>query len=219
MSRDNPKLLVLIDMNGTLLLREKKLVPGKVPDFVHAKKNYYIRNGAKDFVKNIMSIPQIRFAFYTSMLGTNAKPAISKLAGIGWEEDGVQLYDRTYQKHDPSGKNKWDTMRDLEKVWKEEMTNNGYRFGPDNTLMIDDTKEKMREHPNNVLIVPELTAESLVSEAKDSSVLNDVYTYILDYILHLELSSKKLSVPDYRIRFLNDIDALSRDLSNTTLTE
>ena len=91
MSREDPKLLVLIDMNGTLLLREKKRISGKAPDFVHAKYKYYIRTGAKHFIKEIMAMSEVRFAFYTSMYGTNAKPAISKLAGRGWEEDGVQL--------------------------------------------------------------------------------------------------------------------------------
>ena len=221
MSRENPNLLVLIDMNGTLLLREKKCLPGRAPDFIHAKKYYYMRPGAKDFVKEIIAMPGIRFAFYTSMLETNAKPAISNLAGRGWEKDGVQLYARDYQKHDPNGKNKWDTMRDLDKIWKEEMTNHGYKFGPHNTVMIDDTPEKMREHPHNVLIVPEMTAASLVREDGDSSVLDNVQKYIKQMLL--VLSSKPSSVPDYisKLPFdtLSDIEDLSRVLSSATLTE
>ena len=112
-------------------------------------------------------------------------------------------------------------MRDLDKVWEEEMTTNGYRFGPDNTVMIDDTMEKMREHPHNVLIVPPITAESLVRGDGDSSVLINVHNYIKQMLL--ELSSKPTSVPDYISKWtfdaLNDIEALSSDFSNTTLTE
>jgi hypothetical protein len=72
---------------------------------------------------------EITLAFYTSMQGRNAEPAIDKLAGAGWRERGVRLYDRSFQKDDPTGAEKWDTMRDLDKVWSTEAEVHKQMFG------------------------------------------------------------------------------------------
>ena len=94
------RLLVLLDMNGTLLLRSKKGVGGLVPDFSYAKNKYYIRSGAVAFVKWLAAVPEVRLAFYTSMLTRNAVPAVERLLGHTWQEH-VGMYDRDFQKHDP----------------------------------------------------------------------------------------------------------------------
>ena len=112
------------------------------------------------------------------MQGRNAEPAIDILAGEGWRERGVRLYDRAYQKDDPTGAEKWDTMRDLGKVWATEAELHHLTFSDANTVMLDDTMRKMREHPHNVLLVPTMTAGTLMTEAVDGAVLVNVRQYI-----------------------------------------
>lgn len=84
---DAHPVLVLLDMNGTLLYRAKKPLPIIVPDddgrdtapaFIHGDPlplHYYMRPGAKEFVAAMVRHPRVCLAFYTSMRGVNAIPA------------------------------------------------------------------------------------------------------------------------------------------------
>ena len=65
-------------------------------------------------------------------------------------------------------------MRDLEKVWAAPGPARG--FGPTNTVMIDDTARKMREHPHNVVVVPSFDERDVVRD-KD-----DVLEFLLAYL-------------------------------------
>ncbi|CBJ28121.1 expressed unknown protein [Ectocarpus siliculosus] len=87
------QVLILLDMNGTLLYRAKK--PLRVsndggggggggdskwgaPAFVHGENvplHYYMRPGAAELVAALEAHPRTRLAFYTSMRGVNALPA------------------------------------------------------------------------------------------------------------------------------------------------
>lgn len=81
--------LVLVDMNGTLLYRAKRPLQVEATDgeksggvyapaFVHGDPlplQYYMRPGARDFVAAMATHPRVRLAFYTSMRGSNALPA------------------------------------------------------------------------------------------------------------------------------------------------
>lgn len=104
----NGPVLVLLDMNGTLLYRAKK--PLRIPEggdggggggggrggdggggggggagtvaFVHGNPvplQYYMRPGAGELVAEMVRHPRVRLAFYTSMRGVNALPAASFL--------------------------------------------------------------------------------------------------------------------------------------------
>lgn len=86
-SGNDNRVLVLLDMNGTLLYRSKTRlakVSGDGDDgsggaaFVHGDPDplhYYIRPGAAELVAALASHPRVRLAFYTSMRGVNALPA------------------------------------------------------------------------------------------------------------------------------------------------
>ncbi|CAM9279330.1 unnamed protein product [Choristocarpus tenellus] len=142
-------------MNGTLLYRAKGTLEGpSAPphSFQHADLFYYFRPGAKDLVQAILAHPRARLAFYTSMRGSNALPAAQYLLPEGSMES--EVYDRPFNVRDPMGKNEWDTMRDLDRVWSES-GRVGSGFGPEDTLMVDDSPQKLRHMPDNALIVPE----------------------------------------------------------------
>lgn len=79
------KVLILFDMNGTLLYRAKRplqLPAGQnnppEPAFTHGDPDpfqYFMRPGARELIKSIARHPRTRMAFYTSMRGVNALPA------------------------------------------------------------------------------------------------------------------------------------------------
>eukprot|EP00039_Didymoeca_costata_P001750 m.54800 g.54800 ORF g.54800 m.54800 type:complete len:417 (+) comp10951_c0_seq3:180-1430(+) len=195
MATTKAKLLVLLDMNGTLLSREKKVVPGREPDFRHKGTKYYLRPGAKHLVQQLVALPAIRVAFNTSMTGGNAKPAIVAIAGQSWHQK-VALYDREYQKHDSTGEKKWDTIRDLDAIWKAEASN-GQQFDRSNTVMVDDTFRKMREHADNVLIVPTYSPNDDFEDDVVPNVLTQATNYLLELVRSLVSGAKEVTVPEY----------------------
>lgn len=76
--------LVLLDMNGTLLYRAKRpllVAAGDgagTPAFVVGEPHpmhYYMRPGAKELISAMVRHPRVRLAFYTSMRLANALPA------------------------------------------------------------------------------------------------------------------------------------------------
>lgn len=83
------RVLILLDMNGTLLYRHKRPQPillGKnthaEPAFVHGHPDpfhYFMRPGSREFVEAIARHPRARVAFYTSMRLENALPAARSL--------------------------------------------------------------------------------------------------------------------------------------------
>ena len=89
-------LLVLLDMNGTLLVRAKARV-ARDADLVHAKLHYYVRPGCRELVAALRGAPGVRLAFYTSMQRRNAAPILELLFGAGCLRGPAAfgLYDRS----------------------------------------------------------------------------------------------------------------------------
>lgn len=172
-------LLVLVDMNGTLLVRTERVVPGHEPVFrvkMGSKtRKYYLRPHAQEMLTNLLNHPRVRLAFYTSMRRENAQPAIRALVKPPHNPESMCLFDRPFNVADPTGENEWDTMRDLDQVWSiANSWSAGYccPFGPSNTIMIDDTPRKMRAWPMNVVVVPEYREEHVSLPDRDPSLLH-----------------------------------------------
>lgn len=174
------KLLLLVDMNGTFLLRARSKVPNQGPPFVSTKNStktvyYYLRPGAERFVKWLIAKQEIcdcvDVAFYTSMKEENALVPLKKLDRRG----DLYLYSQDFNKHDRSGENAWDMMRDFPKLWS---TQYGPAFGHSerSTIMIDDSLRKMREFPTNLILVPEFVPERLMET--ELFKLEYVMTYV-----------------------------------------
>eukprot|EP00607_Mallomonas_marina_P002110 CAMPEP_0182432778 /NCGR_PEP_ID=MMETSP1167-20130531/58853_1 /TAXON_ID=2988 /ORGANISM="Mallomonas Sp, Strain CCMP3275" /LENGTH=130 /DNA_ID=CAMNT_0024620705 /DNA_START=216 /DNA_END=604 /DNA_ORIENTATION=+ len=89
----------------------------------------------------------------------NASVAIKYLFG---KNNSVPLYAQQHNKPDPDGDKSWSMMRDMSRIWNMKDTV-AYGYTEYNTLMIDDSPSKMREYPNNVLVIPEYTQELLIS--------------------------------------------------------
>ena len=175
----NP-LLVLCDMNGTLVHRSKTVLPVSAKAaVVENGTHYYARDHAEDLVQFLCDAAtpsdparrRVVFAFYTSMREANAQP-IARYLTKGKRAD---MYERKFNKDDASGENSWDTMRDLPKVWGTP-AKAAHGFDETNTLVIDDTHRKMREYPSNVLVVPTYD-EATVRKGGD-----DALEYLAAYI-------------------------------------
>ena len=169
-SEGNP-LLVLVDMNGTLVHRAKDAIAGAGKAHVVANgTHYYAREHARDLVDFLLdartATPERRravLAFYTSMREVNAQPIAKYLCG----GRAVDVYERSFNKADPTGENAWDTMRDLPSVWADP-TKAAYGFDASNTVVVDDTTRKMREYPGNVLVVPTYDETSVARGGDDA---------------------------------------------------
>jgi hypothetical protein len=172
------KLLLLVDMNGTFLLRARSKFPNQPTPFATTKNSsktmyYYLRPDADRFVQWLISKQEIcdcvDVAFYTSMKEENALVPLKKLDRYG----SVYLYSQEFNKHDSSGENAWDMMRDFPKLWS---SRDGPAFGHSerSTIMIDDSTRKMREFPNNLVLVPEFVPECMV----------EAETFKLEYVMH-----------------------------------
>ena len=144
------KLLILLDMNGTLVLRNETRVAGKAADIKVSKLFYYFRNNANVFIQWLSSRSSVfNIAFYTSMSSKYAVPAVNILTN---GKNDIYLFDQPFNKKDTEGENSWSTMRDMPKIWG---CGNSPAFGHSeyDTIMIDDSYSKMKEYPGNACIL------------------------------------------------------------------
>jgi len=169
-----PRILVLFDMNGTLLVRSKSksAFGSRLPDLKVDSTYYFVRPGAKELVRLVRRMECVDFGFYTSMMMQNALPAALFFqdeeeggddddkggGGCGGSQAfmaGWNVYDQKFNRFDRQGDKKWGGwMRHLPSVWSAGIARAG-RHGKTSTLTIDDTFTKMRENPRNVVVVPE----------------------------------------------------------------
>ena len=95
----------------------------------------------------------------------------------------MDIYERKFNKPDPSGSESWDTMRDLPMVWGAVKPSSARGFTAENTVVIDDTLRKMRELPHNVMVVPPFEEPAVRKD--DDEALDYVKAY-LDMLLDEE---------------------------------
>jgi hypothetical protein len=121
--------LILLDIDGILVTKTDK--------------GFAVREGARDFVLWCWS--QGKVGIYSSMYMKNI---LKKLKFILTTTEIKQLFcifDRSYTKHDPEGKNSWDTLKDLKFISE---------IHPEfKIILCDDTQAKVRYIPENFVIV------------------------------------------------------------------
>lgn len=211
------KTLILLDFNGTLAHREK-IENSLIQKRAHYKVRYckfYIRPGARQLVCRLLNDPRCEVAVYTSIMKKNIWPVISefdayfqKMSQEGkWEpvqcgdsvitthssmQQGIlTLFDQEYNSSDPEGENYWDTIRDLNKIWKAPQIRS-MKFDATNTLLIDAEARKVRKHKENSVVIPEYTGRHVVENVNDRSLL-DLAKY-LDCIM-IEMQDTTSSIP------------------------
>lgn len=155
-SNANKKYLLLADMNGTLCHRTKEQVISPViPDF-QIKFNYvYRRPGVELFVKLMKSTPTIALCVCTSIFKRNAIPLLEEILPEDGQDLTKKLFHNKMTKPDPSGKNDWSTVRDMDKIWQD-LSN---YYGPTNTIILDNETDKCRDHLQNLILMPSFINE------------------------------------------------------------
>ena len=127
-------LLVLVDLNGTLLHRVEKRGAGLNFSFKEGKHAYWLRPGHDDFILALTCHPRIKFGLYSSIMRKNVLPLLcrifdksnnEKLEDLARSAETAPLvfdhahcasmFDHKYYKE--LAEHKWDTFRDLTRVF------------------------------------------------------------------------------------------------------
>ena len=103
-------------------------------------------------------------------------------AGCDEWDDGVVEFvlDRGFNKVDPDGAKQSDTLRDFDKAWA---VLSHYGFGPSNVVIVDNEARKVREHPDNAIVVASFEAPSVAGPAAVEGFA--AMTALRDYVLDL----------------------------------
>ncbi|GFH28468.1 FCP1 homology domain-containing protein, partial [Haematococcus lacustris] len=83
------------------------------------------------------------------------------------------VLDRDMNKADPHGKEEWDTIRDMDKVWRVFS-----KYDARNTILLDNEARKFCEHPDNGIVVPEFGPAEV--QRRVSHTLSGVQAYLLE---------------------------------------
>jgi hypothetical protein len=175
-------LLCCLDMDGCWLARTEDDVKGlrsSVDPFVLRNgafvRHVYARPGAPQLLDWLLTQTHLQLALYTSMMDHNAKAILDHVwrclerkekilvgggSGDAKEPQGVWLLGRDWNKKDPLGKNDWDTMRDLDRVWKAHP-----QFDASNTVLIDNEARKVREVAHNAVLVSDWSTKAMSVDA------------------------------------------------------
>ncbi|TPX69090.1 hypothetical protein SpCBS45565_g02724 [Spizellomyces sp. 'palustris'] len=157
-------ILLILDINGTLLERVKKSAEKKAaranplcpeaPNFRLNKARCYYRPYLDTFIDHIFQ--HFEVAAWTSAMPKNADPMFRHIFGdyapklaFGWNRSHCS---------DIGGQSRdWEAKKDLRKVWADRAVNPRGRWSERNTILIDDTSSKASFTPANCLHLPTFT--------------------------------------------------------------
>jgi len=183
-------LLVISDLNGTLLYRKGK-----------GTTSYKERPGLDNFLRYIFltrspkstqpgrDAGTIHPMIWTSAQPETCKALVKSLLSPKHKEDCVAIWARDTLRLTPSQyRNKTQVYKRLEWVWSDESIqkthprrHRGERWDQTNTLLIDDSIIKALAQPYNLINLPEFDSPAVVAEASlsdEEAVLAQVVAYI-----------------------------------------
>ena len=148
------KILVLIDLGGTVFFRTDKKDCGRSCDYKFKKYQYYWRPGYKEMLLRLVSEPSIQLCFYSSMMRKTIVPAMHELLHdqerkLDAIKGKIGIFDREYCKemrdleyYDAIKEEKYDTYRDLNSIFCDPYCQKkGYTAK--NTLLVDSDSKKV----------------------------------------------------------------------------
>ena len=158
------KVLVLLDMNETLILRKRFSIKCGFPPNIDGTKKIYFRPGYAEFLEKLLLNPKAVVGIYSSMILANIDKCISGMLKhpklVPYKDKITLFFGRKYNVYDPEGKKRTDTMRDLRRIWKNPRCKGS--FNALNTVMIDNEARKVRTCKENSIIVDSFMAEHLI---------------------------------------------------------
>lgn len=170
-------LLIVIDLNGTLLYRPNR----KKPTLFH------MRPHAQTFLK--YCVDTFKVVIWSSARPENVKamcntiltPDIRSRVAAIWGRDKFGLTKADFDL-------RVQCYKRLSMIWKDPMISashpafrEGYRWNQTNTVLIDDSREKARTEPHNLVEVPEWFG--------DINEKDDILPQVHDYLNHLSMHS------------------------------
>ena len=175
LSMEKQRYNVLLDLNGTLIYRTTKPVLD-LPFGHHIKgKWYYRRLSSTPLLKELSKLANVYI--YTSMIEHNVVSCLHSLYP-DYKNFITGILDRRYNKPDPNGTESYDTVRDLDKIWNDQVLSKDIR--PENTILVDNEARKVAEYSKNALIIPELGIEEL--KEGNTSVLDTLIVYLIKLV-------------------------------------
>lgn len=166
--------LILLDVNGVLCAKIPDDRVGEVPKEMLIKlstrscSHAITRPGIAEVIADLTS--RYNVAIYSSTRYTNLTKMLK--GTLGGTSKFAFIADRsTTTLHpeygvDPRIKD-FDTIKPLENIFQHPIFNENRKWGPHNTILVDNDQEKMRSNdPRNTLVVPEFTLDSYL-EGKD----------------------------------------------------
>lgn len=165
-------MLVILDLNGTLVETSFHRLPNAHYNCIVRKKFVYNRPFLEHFLDFIFSHPDVTaVAIWTSCQEVNAIPLVNMVFEgrpkplFVWHREQCDKVERFGDKY--------ATIKDLRKVWETYPD-----FGPSNTLIIDDSPSKLLPiHTKNH--IPIRTYESSSLNVADDNELLSVKTCLL----------------------------------------
>jgi len=190
------KILVLFDLNGTLLTKSKLSISAERSCDLHGRTyKFYLRPGYNDFLRKILSHPRSIVGICSSMMYKTIKPIREILIGDPSVEDFKDqmlepVFDRYYTRKDFSSMDKFASTRDLKKVWAHKALEG--KFGLVNTLLIDSDPKKARFYRQNWLQTIPYDSESVISNMPNNTYYMNA---LADYIVNLLDNAD--NIPEY----------------------
>ncbi|CCG83022.1 Uncharacterized FCP1 homology domain-containing protein C1271.03c [Taphrina deformans PYCC 5710] len=160
--------LVVLDLNGTLVWRPDRARSGHPPK---------LRPGLREFTRFL-------FANFAVMVWSSSTPnSVSTMCNAifdddqsnrlvaAWARDTLGLTQQQYR-------SKVQTYKNLDWLWENNHLRRIKQFSQRDTIIIDDGLEKVKQHPNNIIVIPEYD-EALHRSRKDTA-LSTITAYLTD---------------------------------------
>ena len=125
-------LLIVLDLNGTILDSTHKKRQGVVPDAKARYKSVYFRPGMREFLDWLFAQPGIDVGIWTSNIGDNARAVVDQAFTSSQKEALKFILSREHCELGPNH----TSFKRAGTLWQR-----GYL--PENVLIIDDSPEKM----------------------------------------------------------------------------
>lgn len=193
-SRTRQPLLVVSDLNGTILSRV-------------TKNTFETRPGLPSFLAPFFGRERVkhRFMVWTSMMPDRTINLTDKLLTAAERRDTVAIWARD-KLNLSAAQYAEDVLvyKNLDWIWRDPQiqsthphTAQGVRWDQTNTLLIDDTISKAAAQPYNLINVPELTLEQLRREEDGAymPVLRQLAWYLEEASYHEDVSAFVKSKP------------------------
>lgn len=175
--RQPQHLLVVIDLNGTLLFRPSKKRPTKFNMRPHAQT--FLRYCVNTFTVVIWS--SARAENVNAMCNTILTPDIRSRVAAIWGRDKFGLTKADFELRVQCYKRLSKIWQDPKIVGSHPASHEGLRWDQTNTVLIDDSREKARTEPHNLIEVPEWLG--------DLHERDDILPQVHDYLNHLSMHS------------------------------